>query len=423
MTEETIFGSEFILNITGLLAELGATDIYLSLGLPLMVRYRGEVRAVGDVLGQALKGNEEGLPEGLGIVAERVANAGEMLAYHYISYIAKNLWGFHKIDGTFLLPLFEKRAMDIGMSLHRGYRARIHAFFSQAQLPEGFAPGALEEDKWYQVAASLRYVIRIIPPIPSSIEELGLTPALEQQFLNQRGLYLVVGPTASGKSTTVAYLAQSASYRKTWHIVTLEDPVEYLIVSGASVGGKGGIVHQRERGRDFNSFPEAMHQALRESPDLIVVGEIRDEETLNWTLFLAEAGFTILATYHTSSFVETIQRITASFPPEQRTLVAQRLASVLRAVVAQRLVKGKTGMRLVYEYVPVTGQVIPFIQNPGVGLPPQQIAEFTWERSIEYWVAQGELGKEDAIRIKAEVQSPTTATERSSPSTRLFGKP
>jgi Tfp pilus assembly pilus retraction ATPase PilT len=422
MTEETIFGSEFILNITGLLAELGATDIYLSLGLPLMVRYRGEVRAVGDVLERALKGNEEGLPEGLGIVAERVANAGEMLAYHYISYIAKNLWGFHKIDGTFLLPLFEKRAMDIGMSLHRGYRARIHAFFSQAQLPEGFAPGALEEDKWYQVAASLRYVIRIIPPIPSSIEELGLTPALEQQFLNQRGLYLVVGPTASGKSTTVAYLAQSASYRKTWHIVTLEDPVEYLIVSGASVGGRGGIVHQRERGRDFNSFPEAMRQALRESPDLIVVGEIRDEETLNWTLFLAEAGFTILATYHTSSFVETIQRITASFPPEQRTLVAQRLASVLRAVVAQRLVKGKTGMRLVYEYVPVTGQVVSFIQKPEVGLPPQ-ITEFTWERSIEYWVAQGELGKEDAIRIKAEVQSPTAATERPSPSTRLFGKP
>jgi hypothetical protein len=90
--------------------------------------------------------------------------------------------------------------------------------------------------------------------------------------------------------------------------------------------------------------------------------------------------------------------------------------------VAQRLVKGKTGMRLVYEYVPVTGQVVSFIQKPEVGLPPQ-ITEFTWERSIEYWVAQGELGKEDAIRIKGEVQSPTTAPERPSPSTRLFGKP
>ncbi len=396
MQEEKAFDTEFLLNLTGLLAELGVTDLYLSLGNPLMVRYKGEVKTATAVLEEAKAGEVD-----LGPLVERIRGAEQLLAYAYVSYIAKNLWSLQRVNPAYLAPLFQGRAMDIGMALNKGYRGRIHAFFAQVHLEADFTLENLTEERWAQLASHLRYVIRIIPPLPPSIEELGLTPVVEQQFLNQRGLYLVVGPTASGKTTTASYLAQSASYTRPWHILTLEDPIEYVIQSGALLG-RGGLVHQREKGRDFLTFPEGMRQALRESPDLILVGEIRDEETLNWTLFLAEAGFTVLATYHTSSFVETVQRIVGSFPPEQRSLAAKRLATVLRAVVAQRLVKGKTGMRLIYEYVPVGSTLALAIEEEK---PLAVSTDYPWEKSIEYWVAQGEFTPEETVRIKALVRA------------------
>ena len=333
------FEPKFVLSLVNFLAELGVSDIYLSLGHPMMARYRGEVRGVERVLEEVVAKRGEETKE-LAPVLDRIRKERELLTYTFVTYIAKNLWALQQVDSRYLSPLFAKRAMDVGLSLHRGYRARVHAFFSQAYLLGGeMVPEAMTEEEWYRIASALRYTIRIVPPIPNSIEELGLTPSLETQFLTQKGLYLIVGPTASGKTTTAAYLVQSTATKKPWHILTLEDPIEYLIHSQVSSGG--ALVHQREKGRDFQTFAEGMEQALRQSPDLIFVGEVRDVETLNWTLFLAEAGFTVIGTYHSSSFIETLQKVVASFPPEQRELASKRLGSVLRAVVAQRLVGTK----------------------------------------------------------------------------------
>lgn len=403
----------FILNLTRFLAEIGVTDIYLSVGSPLSVRYRTEVKPVSRAIEEYLATNPEdgGLPadvrEGLRQLLPTLKTGGPLLAQAYINYIAKNLRELQKVDPSYILPLLRNRAMDIGMALDGGYRARVHAFFSlsrhEAEAPLAEERGVfLSDEEWFALVSQVRFVIRIIPPIPRRIEELGLHPAVESQFLSQKGLYLITGPTASGKSTTAAYLVSKAASQMPWHILSLEDPIEYLIPSGIALG-QGALVHQRERGKDFFSFPQAMMQALRESPDLIFVGEIRDEETLNWAIFLAEAGFTVLTTYHTASFPETIYRIVSSFPEEQRSLVQGRLARVLRAVISQRLIRGRTGMRLIYEYVPVDGSLSKAI---GDGNYRQYSTPYTWNRSIDALVEGGQITREEAITLRAMVGSP-----------------
>ena len=395
----------YILYLTKFLAEIGVTDIYLSIGNPLAVRYRTEVKPVGDALEEYLRSispeeigreNHANLQEQVPFFKERAF----VLTQRYVDYIIRNIWEIHRVDPSYTLPLLRKRTLDLGLSLEDGYRARIHAFFSMANLegiPEN--PAAMDEETWMALGAQIRFAIRIIPPLPNKISDLGLPLALEEQFLSQRGLYLITGPTASGKSTTVAYLTHKASMTKPWHILTLEDPIEYYIPSYIGMG-TGSLVHQREKGKDFFSFPEAMMQALRESPDLIVVGEVRDEETLNWTLFLAEAGFTVLATYHTASFPETVHRIASSFPKDQEGLVLERLSQVLKAVVSQRLVRGRSGMRLLYEYVVVDPTLSAAIRK---GEYRKYTAHHPWSTSIQALLAAGEISSTEAVRYRAMV--------------------
>lgn len=409
----------FILNLTRFLAEIGVTDIYLSVGSPLAVRYRTEVKPVSRAIEEFLSGSQEDVElspeqrESLRRLLPTLKSEGPLLAQAYINYIAKNLRELQKVDPAYIAPLLRNRAMDIGMALDSGYRARVHAFFSLSrneadQGGAGVEGVFLTDEEWFALVAQVRFVIRIIPPIPKRIEELGLHPAIESQFLSQKGLYLITGPTASGKSTTAAYLVSKAASLMPWHILSLEDPIEYLIPSGIALG-QGALVHQRERGKDFFTFPQAMMQALRESPDLIFVGEIRDEETLNWAIFLAEAGFTVLTTYHTSSFPETVYRIVSSFPEEQRSLVQGRLARVLRAVVSQRLIRGRTGMRLVYEYVPVDGALSQAIAE---GNYRQYSTPHSWNRSIEALVEAGQISREEAITLRAMVGGGEAAPSR-----------
>lgn len=401
----------FLLNLTKFLAEIGVTDIYLSVGSPLSVRYRTEVKPVSKAVEEYLasvKENElppEQVAELRNLLPHLRSNA-YALGQTYIAYIARNLRELQQVDPNYITPLLRNRAMDIGMALDGGYRARVHAFFSLFRYEaEGntslLQTPSLTDEEWFSLVPNIRFVIRIIPPIPKNIEELGLHPALESQFFSQKGLYLVTGPTASGKSTTSAYLVSKAATTMPWHIVTLEDPIEYFVPPGINAG-HGALVHQRERGKDFLTFPQAMMQALRESPDLIFIGEIRDEETLNWAIFLAEAGFTVLSTYHTSSFPETIHRIVNSFPEDQHALVRDRLARVLRGVVSQRLVRGKSGMRLIYEYVPVDAGIARLITE---GKYRQYTTPYSWNRSIEALVQAGEIGREEAISLRAMVMA------------------
>lgn len=400
----------FILYLTKFLAEIGVTDIYLSVGAPLSVRYRTEVKPLAKALAEYLNGvGEKPLePKRLEELREKLPffeSQGMVLAQDYVLYIMQQLWSIKEVDPLYIAPLFKGYAMDLGIALQDGYRARVHAFFSMSlhekeDLVRG--PRSLEEiteDQWYALGSQLRFVIRVIPPLPNSIAELGLHPTLESQFLSQKGLYLITGPTASGKTTTLAYLTHKASTTMPWHIVTLEDPIEYYIPSYIATGS-GSLVHQREKGKDFDTFPKGMAQALRESPDLIVIGEIRDEETLNWTIFLAEAGFTVLATYHSANFPETVYRIASSFPKEQEGLILGRLAQVLKAVVSQRLIKGKGGMRLIYEYVPVDEKLAKLIRE---GNYATYTTPYPWENSIDALLAASEIGKAEAISYRSAV--------------------
>lgn len=412
MREHEQFLSEenpsFILYLTKFLAEIGVTDIYLSLGNPLAVRYRTEVKPVANALEEYLGSIS---PEEIGVeehksLLEKIPYLRErafVLTQRYVEYIVRNIWEIHKVDPTYVLPLIRKRSLDLGLSLEDGYRARVHAFFSMSSLDGILGTEEdllrLNEDTWMAIGSQIRFVIRIIPPLPSKITDLGLPLALEEQLLSQRGLYLVTGPTASGKSTTIAYLAHRASAVKPWHVLTLEDPIEYYIPSYIGFNA-GGLVHQREKGKDFTSFPEAMQQALRESPDLIMVGEIRDEETLNWTLFLAEAGFTVLASYHTASFPETIHRIVSSFPKDQEELALERLSQVLKAVVSQRLVRGRRGMRLLYEYVMVDGNLSAALRK---GDYRKYTPYHSWAFTIENLLRVGEITPTEAVRYRAMV--------------------
>src|ERR671924_377340 len=170
-----------------------------------------------------------------------------------------------------------------------------------------------------------------------SIEQLLLPKVLEKIASEQRGLILVTGTTGSGKSTTLAAMVDHINTNETCHIMTIEDPIEFL------VRDKRSIVNQREVGVDTMSFGQALKSALRQDPDVILVGEMRDLETIETALTAAETGHLVLSTLHTLDATETITRIISAFPPHQQKQVRLQLGSVLKAVISQRLVPRADG--------------------------------------------------------------------------------
>ncbi|MBI5102339.1 MAG: type IV pilus twitching motility protein PilT [Nitrospirae bacterium] len=180
-------------------------------------------------------------------------------------------------------------------------------------------------------------VFRVIPTRIPTIEELFLPEIIRKISLEPRGLILVTGTTGSGKSTTLASMIDNINANKTEHIMTIEDPIEYLHRD------KSSIVNQREIGNDTESFSKALRAALRQDPDVILVGEMRDFETIQTALTAAETGHLVLSTLHTSDATETISRIISVFPPYQHKQVRMQIASVLRAIISMRLVPRADG--------------------------------------------------------------------------------
>jgi twitching motility protein PilT len=189
----------------------------------------------------------------------------------------------------------------------------------------------------FQQRGTIGMIFRIIPMRVATIEDLLLPKVLKKIATEERGLVLVTGTTGSGKSTTLAALIDEINSTRTAHIMTIEDPIEYLHRDNRSV------INQREIGVDTRSFGDALRSALRQDPDVILVGEMRDMETIQTALLAAETGHLVFSTLHTLDATETINRIIAVFPPHQQKQVRIQLASVIKAVISQRLMPKTDG--------------------------------------------------------------------------------
>lgn len=187
----------------------------------------------------------------------------------------------------------------------------------------------------FKQRGSYAIALRIIPLEVKSIQELLLPQTLEKISLEQRGLVLVTGTTGSGKSTTLAAMINHINLERREHIITIEDPIEYLHQD------KKSIISQREVGLDVKTFSRGLISSLREDPDVLLVGEMRDTETIETALLAAETGHLVLSTVHTVDAPETINRIIAAFPPHQQRQIRVQLSSILKAIISMRLIPRK----------------------------------------------------------------------------------
>ena len=262
----------------------GASDIHLKAGLPAMFRVDGAL--------VPLKNGERLMPEDIQKMSVAIMNPLQKARFE------------------------ETREVDLAYGIPGLGRFRVNCF---------------------QQRGSVGVVFRVIPFGVKTIESLHLPPVIAQIALEQRGLVLVTGTTGSGKSTTLASMIEHINTNRTCHIMTIEDPIEFLIRDRRS------IVNQREIGVDTQSFSNALRAALRQDPDVILVGEMRDFETIETALTAAETGHLVMSTLHTLDATETINRIISVFPPYQQKQIRLQLGSILRAVVSQRLVPRSDG--------------------------------------------------------------------------------
>ena len=254
----------------------------------------------------------------------------------------------------------------------------------------------------FRQRGSVSIVCRAIPFQVRTIEDLELPPVISKLAEEQRGIILLTGTTGSGKSTTLAAMIDQINSSSAKHIVTLEDPIEYLHRDKLS------IINQREVGQDTESFGRAMRRVLRQDPDVILIGEMRDEETVRTALSAAETGHLVLSTLHTLDATETINRIIDFFPPHLQQQARVMLAATLRGVVGQRLMPrvGGHGRAAVCEVMVVTGRVQDLILNPNeTGKITEVIAEGeyygmqTFDQGLLKQVMAGKVTEEDAMQV------------------------
>ncbi|MFT9057049.1 MAG: PilT/PilU family type 4a pilus ATPase [Ethanoligenens sp.] len=190
----------------------------------------------------------------------------------------------------------------------------------------------------FKQRGSFGIAVRALVGEMPTMDSLGLPPVLKELVLRQRGLVLVTGPTGSGKSTSLAALVDYINTNRRCHVITIEDPIEYLHKH------RNSIINQREVGEDTESFSAALRAALREDPDVILVGEMRDLETISTAITAAETGHLVLSTVHTNSAPQTVDRIIDMFPGGQQQQIRVQLAGALQAVLTQQLLRSKDGL-------------------------------------------------------------------------------
>ena len=272
-----------MINLERLFAEAyekNASDIHITVGVPPILRIDGDLHPV----------------ESLEVLDPK---ATEEIAMHLMGEYEKNI-------------LEEFGEVDFSYSLLKKGRFRVNA---------------------YKQRGSLSIAIRPIPFETPSLDTLMLPEVLKEMAMKDRGLFLVTGPTGSGKSSTLASMINYINSKKTAHIITLEDPIEFLHKHRSS------IVDQREIGSDSRSFAGALRGALRQDPDIILVGEMRDLETIQIAITAAETGHLVLSSLHTNGAAETVERIIDVFPPSQQQQIKVQLSNVLNGVLSQQLLR------------------------------------------------------------------------------------
>src|SRR4051812_22852650 len=241
-----------------------------------------------------------------------------------------------RVRGT-LVPATEEKKLDhedvIAMSAAIMSTTQRQKFKESQEVDLAYSVAGLGRFRCniFQQRGTVGLVLRVIPMRIKTIDELGLPAVLKHIAQEERGLVLVTGTTGSGKSTTLAGMIDHINRMRSAHVMTVEDPIEFLHKDDKS------MVNQREVAVDTRSFAQALRSALRQDPDVILVGEMRDFETIETGLLAAETGHLVFSTLHTLDATETINRIIAVFPPHQQKQVRLQLASVLKAVVSQRL--------------------------------------------------------------------------------------
>jgi twitching motility protein PilT len=253
----------------------------------------------------------------------------------------------------------------------------------------------------FQQRGSVSLVLRVIPDQTQNISGLGLPPVVERICEERRGLILVTGATGSGKSTTLAAMIDRINSTRSGHIVTIEDPIEFLHRD------KKAFVTQREVEVDTRSFAEALRGALRQDPDVILVGEMRDLETIETALTAAETGHLVLSTLHTLDATETITRIVSSFPSHQQKSVRIQLAGIVKAVISMRLVRAARGSGRVpaVEVLVSTGLIRDYIINEektymireAIANGHSQYGMQTFDQSLFALLQAGRITYEEAI--------------------------
>ena len=292
----------------------------------------------------------------------------ERLLYHMLT------------DETKLDEFRREREVDFSYSLPGVARFRVNAFMQRG---------------------SVSIVCRAIPFKIKTVEELMLPAVINDLSDEERGIILVTGTTGSGKSTTLAAMIDRINTTQAKHIVTIEDPVEFLHRD------KRSIVNQREVGEDTGSFKKALRRVLRQDPDVILVGEMRDEETVRTALSAAETGHLVLSTVHTVDAAETVNRIIDFFPQAEQRQARAMLAGTLKGVISQRLVPtpDRRGRVATCEVLRMTGRVRDMILNPDeTGKLPEVISEGgyygmqTFDQALLGHVQVGRVSMEDALR-------------------------
>lgn len=329
-----------------------ASDIHINVGVPTALRVDGKLFSIPD------------------IAPLTPAKAKELVAG-----IA---------DDDLITALEQKKEVDYSFG-YKEMRFRANLYYQKGNI-----------------AASLR----LIPSAIRSVKDLGLPPILEKFTDHSQGFVVITGPTGSGKSTTLAALIDKINDERREHIITIEDPIEYVFEH------KKSIVSQREVGQDTNTFARALRSCLREDPNVVLIGEMRDLETIDAALTLAETGHLVFTTLHTNSAAQTADRIVSVFPPHQQQQIRSQLASVLLGVVSQRLLPRVNGGRVLAAEIMIANSAIKSLirdnkvhQIPNIIQTAASEGMISLDKVLAELVSRGEISLEDALTWSIDPKS------------------